>query len=72
MVNIAGMSEPIFFHSGQHRRNVIKKESFPGGQHHRIKWSRWIRIGGQDESEYTFLIIILCTSIKRLDQNHVR
>ena len=39
VVNIAGMS--------------LKKQASRGGQHHRNRWSRWIRIGGQDGSEYT-------------------
>src|SRR6185312_12490962 len=39
VVNIAGMS--------------LKNQASMGGQHHRNRWSRWIRIGGQDGSEYT-------------------
>ncbi|MEO6949704.1 MAG: WG repeat-containing protein, partial [Ginsengibacter sp.] len=41
VVNIAGMS--------------LKKKASRGGQHHRNRWSRWIRIGGQDGSEYTLI-----------------
>jgi len=51
VVNIAGMS--------------LKKQASRGGQHHRNRWSRWIRIGGQDGSEYT-----LCRKkLKKLQNN---
>lgn len=52
MVNIAGMSEHIFLHGGQHCRNVIKKASFQGWSTSpeqvvtmdQNRWSRWIGI----------------------------
>lgn len=33
----------------------LKKQASMRGQHHRNRWSRWIRIGGQDGSEYTLI-----------------
>jgi len=52
VVNIAGMSEPIFSQGGQHCRNVIKKVSFQGWSTSpeqvvtmdQNRWSRWIGI----------------------------
>jgi len=66
VVNIAGMSEPIFFRGGQHCRNVIKKSSFHGWSTSpeqvvtmdQNRWSRWIGIytGWRNKHQLLFAV----------------